>query len=133
MNNLMYNKYFFNGEFFILNGMGETIYQNTSINEDIIEIDVSYIKGENNIEVESPIKQNENFINIIAKNTNKKVIYETDKYCQTENNVILVNFEKQIDKIKFIDYKKYIKNISLTNETKKLIVESIYKDCIFII
>jgi hypothetical protein len=120
------------GEFFLFNGNGENIYRNVSVAEDIINLDVSYMKGISDIDVLSSLKDNDEFVNIVARNTHNKVIYETNKKIEVAKNVVLVNFEQKIDGIVYINPVEYVK-VRVTQDVKKLILEKIYGENILVL
>ncbi|MDR3290271.1 MAG: hypothetical protein LBT02_03240 [Rickettsiales bacterium] len=126
----------FNGEIIILNGVGEVLYQNLSIAEDIVAVSVGYVIGVCEIFIDTPKKKkSDNFANVIARNEpNKKIIYEVKRKqnFKFEKNVKVISF-KDIEGVEYIDYKKYINlNVKLNDDIKKIIIDGIYKNCIYL-
>lgn len=140
MNNLSYDikmGHQFLGDVFVLNHIGEIVYSNQNNNEDILKFETHIENGILNIKnINKNINKKCDFIDIIAKNyTDKKIIFETNKYIDfKEKSIIQITFDKNIkdDKIIFIDLNNYIKNIKITNEIKKIILQNIYKNSIII-
>jgi predicted amidohydrolase len=124
------NNHKFKGEFYIVDGNGDFIYKNIILNETLIELDIKYIKGESDIYVKETTLKECEFVNILAKNNpNKTIIFESDKKINTENNVKIINFNKQTEGIDFIDIKEYFKfTPNLTDEIKKIVVNERYKN-----
>ncbi|MDR2527023.1 MAG: hypothetical protein LBC92_04070 [Rickettsiales bacterium] len=137
MNAFTYNKYKFNGEFYILNGIGDIIHKNKIIAEDIIPVEIRLISGQCEIFVKQTTTKTDDFVNILARNhVGQKIIYEVDSEQKNkfEKNVKLISFKKQIKNSEFIDYKKYINlNTNLSHNLKEIIVKSLYKNCIYLL
>jgi hypothetical protein len=135
MNAFTYNKYQFNGEFFILNGLGEFLYQNTNTTEEIIELGVGMVMGQSEVFLEKKMAENEEFANILARNNeDKTVVYEVNERPKGnfEKNVKIISFKKIVG-VEFIDYKKYINlDIELTRDAKKIIVEGLFGKCLYL-
>jgi NAD+ synthase (glutamine-hydrolysing) len=143
LNNFGYderNNYQFDGECFVLNGNGETIYSNTEINETFIKFNLKFINGKSDILILNKKEESEEFINITAKNNKNKLILDEIKnkikIKKNEKNIELITFNKEFSNknIKFIDYTKYIrlKKIILNLDIKKLIINDLYgKNYIF--
>ncbi len=142
LNNLGYdlkNNYSFLGESFVVNRLGEFVYSNTSISEDILKFETSIVDG--NIEF-SPLsfkkKNDESFINLIAGNySDRKIIFEIrdgKTNIKPRENIVLVTFNKKFenDNVRFIDYKKYTKDLELSNILKHEIIKNVYDNFIFI-
>lgn len=143
LNNLGYDikrEYSFLGESFVVNNIGELIYEDTAINENIIKLETSVVNGKIVINFAGADVSEKNFINIIAENYNSKtIIYEITKETNMnfEKNVKLITFNKDLIKkdVEFIDLKDYINinKIQTVDEClKNIVLKSIYKNYIYI-
>ena len=133
------NEYRFNGEIFVIDIMGNIEYCNKTINENIIKLNSMIDEGKIRI-IESKDNidgKNENFVNLLANTYSNELIVCEAKNKNIKNivkNVKLITFDKNnIDKnIEFIDTNNYIKNLTINDELKKIIIKNIYKNCIFL-
>ena len=134
------NSHRFCGEIFVVNTVGEIEYSNKSINEEVIKLSSSLADGIIKI---LPIKENkkdnsDNFINLLADTYSDKTIVHEINNKKFENakskNIKLITFDKKFsnDNIEFIDYKKYTKDLKLTEELKRIIIENIYNGSLII-
>jgi len=128
------------GEVFIVNKVGEIVFSDCSIYEGLLQFKVGLSGNTLSIENLKTHADNENFIDIIARNNQQKtVVVEVNKttYCPKEKNVILITFDKKLatDKVSFIDLKQIFKdNIKpkLDYSLKKIIICVLYKNSVFV-
>ena len=122
----------FLGESFIINNLGEIVYENQSINEDLIEFKTRIIDGKLVFENTKKNQDEKHFLDIIAENySNEEIIYEikNQEKLPISKNIKFITFNKKYENnnIEFIDFKKYFKNIDLDNNIKKIIINDLYK------
>lgn len=134
LNTLSYdnkNNNSFLGESFIINNLGEIVYENQNINEDLIEFETKIINGKL---IFKNIKENKNekhFLDIIAENySNEEITYEikNQEKLPISKNIKFITFNKKYEdkNIEFINFKKYFQNIEISNNIKRNIVNDIY-------
>ncbi|MDD2840056.1 MAG: hypothetical protein PHY80_02910 [Rickettsiales bacterium] len=133
LNNLSYdvkNEYSFLGESFVVNGSGEIVYENMSINEDLLKFEMHIVDGKSVVSSVGEIGDDSDFFDVIAENYKDKVIIceitNTD-FLPKAKNLKLITFDKKLESkdVEFIDYNGYVQNIKLSEILKKIIVQNL--------
>ncbi|HSQ98155.1 MAG TPA: nitrilase-related carbon-nitrogen hydrolase [Rickettsiales bacterium] len=133
LNNLSYdikNEYSFLGESFVVNNIGEIIYENESINEDLLKFETNIVNGKILIKNINKISKNMDFFDIIANNYKEKTIIceITGKNSLPKSkNIKLITFDEKLkdENVEFVNYKNYAKNIKLDGAFKNIIMQNL--------
>lgn len=133
LNNLSYdikNEYSFFGESFILNNLGEFVYENQIVNEDLLKFETSIINGKLVIKNINEISKNVDFFDIIANNYKEKTIIceITGKNSLPKSkNIKLITFDEKLkdENVEFVNYKSCAKNIKLDGAFKNIIMQNL--------
>lgn len=142
LNNLGYDLsqlYGFFGESFIVNSLGDIVYKNTEIEEELIRIETSVVNGRIVIESNHKKKSNENFVNILAKNyTDKVIVVEVNTKIEGDflGNIKFITFDKKFEseEVNFIDIYDYVSRDKVkfvSDELKMAVLKILFNDCVY--
>lgn len=132
LNNFSYdskNDFSFLGESFVVNSAGNIIYENTSINEDLIKLEAHVVDGKISFDNISQTVANIDFFDVIANNYKGTIICEiiNNNSLPKAKNLKLITFDKKIknEKVEFVDYNDYINNIVFDDKVKEIIIQNL--------
>jgi predicted amidohydrolase len=132
LNNLSYdnkNFYQFLGESFVVNNIGDVVYENKIINEDLLKFEIGTVDGKIVVNNTNKLSKNIDFIDIIANNYKEnQIICEIVKCGILPNakNLKFITFDESLknQNVEFIDYKRYINNINFDEIIKMIIIKN---------
>lgn len=133
LNNLSYdvkNCFSFLGESFVIDSLGDVIYDNRFVDEDLLKFEIRVADGKMVIKPINKSNKNIDFFDIVANNYKDKTIICEIINAETlpkAKNLKLITFDKKLNNkdIEFIDYGAYIQGMKLNEILKENIIKSL--------